>query len=525
LTVHNLNKLEGSTEDYDIASRWLEDKSAGDQDYSHETASLSPPQSSVNGCSQTLEAHPALLSYAMFELFTHAQKAEAEGLDPSHVVVRLRDGAWDRWKALREDVNGRVEFLYFAASLGLSSWLKADRDWKEDEVISSMELAIDFKKSNALEKLLDAFPSVRYTTKTSGKILAILASAPDAGLLQAYMSRLSSQEHDSTYSTMEMKDILKSHDDDGRTALHLAVIHKNKAGISVLLKHGADVMARDFEGRTSLHLACTDKLLRAFWSTPTIDNARSDIIELLLSHHARVNALDYLDKTPLSVACLKLGLSCPGESKTREDLNVIDMLLKHGADTTIRNSRGSLPLHDACHVGRDPQDQLYIVSKLLDYGSPVNAAGEHGRTPLHDACSSSNVETVEELLRRGADPLSRDKWGYSPLHTAVLSSTEQVIETLLSFPGTSVDAMDNKGWTPLHSACSCSPWDNDERLPIIRRLLAHGAKAYTVHNRDGRSPADVARICRFDDALELMEEESCDSPARGLSERKGQRDC
>ncbi|PNP57040.1 hypothetical protein THARTR1_02882 [Trichoderma harzianum] len=77
--------------------------------------------------SQILEDDPALLSYATFRLFTHAQLAERCEVDPSPVVKRLSDGAtWVRWVTLREDVPEGTEMLAFAAYMGLSSWIKAN---------------------------------------------------------------------------------------------------------------------------------------------------------------------------------------------------------------------------------------------------------------------------------------------------------------------------------------------------------------------------------------------------------------
>lgn len=74
LVAPNLKKLRGSAENYDIADRWLKEQSVGDQHDTAEIASLASLQSSVNGCSQTLEAHTALLSYAMFELLPTPRK-------------------------------------------------------------------------------------------------------------------------------------------------------------------------------------------------------------------------------------------------------------------------------------------------------------------------------------------------------------------------------------------------------------------------------------------------------------------
>lgn len=564
LAIHNLKKLKGSTDDYDIASRWLEDQSMVDQDYNDETDSLSQPESSFTGRSQVLEAHPALLSYAMFELFTHAQKADTEGLDPKHIVKRLREGAWDRWKALREDVDERTELLYFAAYLGLSTWLKADHTWRQDEIISSMELAFDFEDCTILGKLLDAFPSVGdrgikraienedyeavgklaaafpqagFGRDISRDLFAFLSNAPDYVVLQEYLSRHPnpSQGYDSMNSVIAMKDILESRDNQSRTALHLAVIRRDKAVVSVLLDHGADASAVDFELHTPLHLACMDGLRVAGWYLFSSSTVRSDIVELLLSHRAPVNAVDHQGKTPLFMACSNIGLqpwrdnfrysSGSASDFAREAANIVDLLLKDGADPTMRDSEGSLPIFEALRLSPiSPLSKRSIISKLLDYMSPVNAEAEGQGTPLHAACTSSDVEIVEELLRRGADLTLRDHEGRSPLHIASAQSTGQVVETLLSVSGALVHATDDRGATPLHIACFLDRHADfnhlNHRLPIIRRLLAHGAQAHAVRDRSGNSAADVARQNDFLAALELMGEEVVGSPLEDYQDEK-----
>lgn len=165
------------------------------------------------------------------------------------------------------------------------------------------------------------------------------------------------------------------------------------------------------------------------------------------------------------------------------------------------------------------------MSKLLDYGSPVNAVGDGGGTPLHVACFCSECEIVEELLRRGANPSSQDHEGRTPLHIAAARSTEKVVEALLSFPGTSVNAMDDSGSTPLHVACDLhsSLWQSVATiLASMRLLLAQGAKAYTMRNLNRDSPADIARRNGFKEAVDLLAAASCDAHLRLLSKWGGE---
>lgn len=398
LAFRNLEKLKGSAKDQDLASSWVEDQSVKDQAYCDETASLSDPQTSIADCSQVLEAHPALLSYATFELFTHAREADAEGLDPSQFIRRLRDGAWDRWKALREDVGGWIELLYFAADMGWPSWLMADHIWKRCEVISSMKLAIENENSEALGKLLHTFPLEGYTRETSGMILGFLAWAWDAGPLHAYLSEHPAQEHDPTPSIISVKDILASKDEHGRTALHHAVIRQNEASVSVLLKHGADVSAVDNDGFTPLHEACRSSSL--------------PMVSKLLDHRSPVNAVGLRKRTPLHIACCY------------STVEIVEELLRRGADPTLRVDTGNTPLHHATIMSTQQ-----VVETLLSFpGTSLEAMNDEGSTPLHTACygplmtvntESEMLAIIRQLLARGAQAHTvRDRSGNSAADVA-----------------------------------------------------------------------------------------------------------
>lgn len=530
-TFDNLKESSGPIAPYDVASWRSNDLYSNEGTYYHESADHDSPGTSDTGYSQLLEAYPALLSYATSELFTHARKADVEGLDPTQVIRRLRNGTWNRWKALQEDIDGQIELLYYAVDLGLSSWLQAKDIWDESEAASAIDQAIASGNAKVLGKLLESFPSAGYE-RDAGSRLRTLACVPEAALLQTYLSRHPSQRHDTMNPIPAKIDALESKGQDGRTALHLAVIHQTKAGVLALLKHGADVYAVDYRGITPLHLACINSLRPSHWTSSDtsvgddILAPRGDIIELLLDHHAPINAVDAKGRTPLSMACSEDALPLlkdkdeyaanTGAQSERKCFSAVDILLQRGANATIRDFNGSLPLHRACYTqSASRQSELSVVSKLLDHGSPVNVAGDGGRTPLHVACFCPDVTVVKELLRRGATQMLQDRKGYNPLHVAAALSTGEVVDVLASLPGASVNATSDNGSTPLHMACtfhSISHQTKPMKLWIIRRLLGLGAKAYTIRNKAGRSPFDIAWDRDFEEALALLAEESCDAP-------------
>ncbi|TWW66520.1 Tankyrase-1 [Takifugu flavidus] len=77
--------------------------------------------------------------------------------------------------------------------------------------------------------------------------------------------------------------------------------------------------------------------------------------------------------------------------------------------------RKSTPLHFAAGFGRKD-----VVDHLLRTGANVHARDDGGLIPLHNACSFGHSEVVSLLLCQGADPNARDNWNYTPLHEAAI---------------------------------------------------------------------------------------------------------
>jgi hypothetical protein len=82
------------------------------------------------------------------------------------------------------------------------------------------------------------------------------------------------------------------------------------------------------------------------------------------------------------------------------------------------------PLHELTDLAA-PSDysthvnQLILAKQLIEHGANVNAVSiPHGRTPLHNACqwfNVTNLDFVELLLEKGADPNVLDHEGATPL--------------------------------------------------------------------------------------------------------------
>jgi hypothetical protein len=90
-----------------------------------ESGSPSTAPTQASGRVQLLEDYPALLSYAAYEFFTHACRAQDDNVSPKYIIPRLTGNAWGRLVALREDIpEGLTLFEYAFWFHHLESWLE-----------------------------------------------------------------------------------------------------------------------------------------------------------------------------------------------------------------------------------------------------------------------------------------------------------------------------------------------------------------------------------------------------------------
>jgi len=112
-------------------------------------------------------------------------------------------------------------------------------------------------------------------------------------------------------------------------------------------------------------------------------------------------------------------------SAMRGETEVVEMLIKLGADVNILDEDGKTPLHDACLKG-----QVNTARLLLDRGAKIDARDKEGASPLHDAALGGNVKIIEFLLERKADADARDAKGLTPLDYAVKMERAEAVRVL-----------------------------------------------------------------------------------------------
>jgi ankyrin repeat protein len=114
-----------------------------------------------------------------------------------------------------------------------------------------------------------------------------------------------------------------------------------------------------------------------------------------------------------------------------ESLDVIHLLLSRDGKAALPDKRGCTALHwSVAQPSVDEKKQVACVHILIDAGADANARDEEGITPLMNAAWFGCYSSLQELLRRGADPRVSDKKGRTARDLASERGYKDVMELL-----------------------------------------------------------------------------------------------
>ncbi len=164
---------------------------------------------------------------------------------------------------------------------------------------------------------------------------------------------------------------------DGVTPLLMAASRGQLETVRFLLDRGADVNAADMFGGGPISYAAYLGHVR--------------VVKLLLDAGSEV---DFQDRstgvTPLHLA-LRQG-----------EIEIAILLLRHGADPNVADSKGRRPLHYAVEL-RDEVEAITMARSLLEAGATTNVRNDRGMTPLALARRRGSDELVQLLREDGAE--------------------------------------------------------------------------------------------------------------------------
>jgi ankyrin repeat protein len=93
---------------------------------------------------------------------------------------------------------------------------------------------------------------------------------------------------------------------------------------------------------------------------------------------------------------------------------------------------------------------IKMANHLIE-DADVNEIGAFGRSPIFSACKFGSAESVNMLIRHGADLSVTDYWGMTCLHVAAARGFEDIVRILVESK-VHLSPQDHRGITPLHLA-------------------------------------------------------------------------
>ncbi|MBQ9389089.1 MAG: ankyrin repeat domain-containing protein, partial [Synergistaceae bacterium] len=182
-----------------------------------------------------------------------------------------------------------------------------------------------------------------------------------------------------------------------------------------LLKHEADVNAKNNKGNTALMMAA--------------EKGRAKVVEVLLKHGADINAKNNGGDTALWLAADK------GYSE------VAELLMKNGADADVNAALIDATLRkskQAAEFFRTHGADVKVaeIAEFLrnNHAADVKAKNNDGETALVWAAKKGYAEVAELLLKHGAGVNAKDKQGYTALMRAAKKGHADVAKLLRNPP-------------------------------------------------------------------------------------------
>jgi ankyrin repeat protein len=245
-------------------------------------------------------------------------------------------------------------------------------------------------------------------------------------------------------------------DNKGWTALiHAAQSHSTKPKvIPALIENGADIEVTCERGYTAMmHAAAgnpnitllseliqcsgnrnnTEKITKAFLLA-VCENPSPEVLDLLIKCGADVNSEQWGGGIPLMQAI-----------ESDNNPAVIYFLLKAGANANVwrpyfEHSQDRTPLMIAAASASDP----IIIWALIEYGADVNAKSYQGYTALHGAARNPNPSIMSVLIRNGAEINAELRDGKTALMLAASANNTGGVSLLLE-NGADIETQDKNG--------------------------------------------------------------------------------
>ena len=377
--------------------------------------------------------------------------------------------------------------------------------WLDEENSTPLHAAIDGCHPEVVEVLLqhgasptvakDEQPPPIHLACTQGKIEMVRAMVKHNGKEVLHCTDQFGQStlHRSSHAInspqmiaylLEQGVKIDSIDNNGRTALHSAIIAGSRCGATTLISSGAKPLAKDHHGYNSLHHA-------------VVRNRKGIMTALLKCSCAPQLVMDADLKGDCPIHCaLKLGFS--------DLVSPMISVIRHQLQN-IKDTNGNNYIHLAAQSG--DWKALSVFLDIPDTHKLLNEINTYGGTPLHMAAGEGHLRCVEILLSQGA-MVHKCHYGMTPFMYACTRGHAECAKALYEAHPFQKDWTDDKGNTALHAAVqSANPRVITQALDlgvtVCHNFSQESFFDLILENRDAKSAMAVIEHQRWQECLDL----------------------
>lgn len=273
-------------------------------------------------------------------------------------------------------------------------------------------------------------------------------------------------------------------DEDGNTALMIALEHSSEAIIKTLIKNGAEINIRNNKGKSPIAIA--------------IENCSESIITSLLDYGAIIETEIFINvainknfSETLIVKLVNLGADCHEGSPLIQSIekgysdNILKLLVDHGVNLHLKNERNKTAL-----ILLIEKKNENMVKYLLEHGAKVNCIEDEDEDedednedddqdedeeeeddiiPLNVAIKRNSETIVKYLVEYGAEISISDMSMRKPLVLAVYNSNFSITKYLIDHINHPINKMNIN----LYKVIIMAMKNNDSN--IVKYFVSHGA--------------------------------------------------
>jgi len=280
----------------------------------------------------------------------------------------------------------------------------------------------------------------------------------------------------------------------GWTPLLTATNNRHYRLAEYLIEHGADVNKANKGAWTPLYLATDNRNIEGGdFPVPKPDLDHLEYIKFLLAHGANPNLRakdNTLTRTIFTMQWFfEAGATAFVRAAQSGDLELLKVLLEHGADPMIPTDYGDTALAAAAGIGwvegvtyeHSAKENVDVIKFLLDLGLDPNSSNQDGRTPLMGAALKGRNEVVRLLVDHGAKLQTRDRGS---------RDTDTVVSVNAGHTWQAVDYADGLVRTGVQSAVA-----RPETAALLRKLMADRGLPFPPSNRTVDSIC-IVELCK-----------------------------